>query len=307
MKKCFDAGTIQAFLDSELKNDLSEAVACHIADCNVCALALAEAEEDTAFAFAALEQEFNALVPTERLWTKINDSIEQTRSKTIWETVFANFKLLFVNPTIAAFAGLLIVFGVAVVVWNSRLNKNENYIAQINDKSKTEIAAPEYKIETPDFSDKNILINPTFTPAKNNSPAKNAEGFQVVKVNFTKTVKTKEAVRRRISRKSTNDFINPIEPVAAEYLPGEETFIKTIAALEKNVDSRKDEVLKPSARFSFEKDLAVVNDAIAKMKAQIKRSPKNAAAKRVLIATYQNKIDLLSTVAEQNDLMASLR
>lgn len=307
MKKCFDAGTIQAFLDGELKNDLSEAVACHIADCNVCALALAEAEEETAFAFAALEQEFNTLVPTKRLWTKINDSIEQTKSKTIWETIFANYKLLFANPTIAAFAGLLIVFGVAAVVWNSRLNKNENYIAQINDKSKPEIAAPEQIIETSDFSGKNISEAPILTRAENNAPVKETEGFKIVKTRFEKKLKKKESVSQSVNTKTTNDFRNSIQPAAVEYLPGEETFIKTIAALEKNVDSRKDEVLKPSARFSFEKDLAVVNDAISKMKAQIKRSPKNAAAKRVLNATYQNKIDLLSTVAEQNDLMASLR
>ncbi|HXG84311.1 MAG TPA: hypothetical protein VNI84_09810 [Pyrinomonadaceae bacterium] len=307
MEKCFDTGTIQAFLDGELNNALSETVACHIAVCDACALRLAEAEEETAFAFSALDQEFNTLVPTRRLWTKINCSIEQNKSKSVWEKAFANFRLLFANPSIAAFAGLLIVFGIAAVVWNSQINQNDNYVAQINDNSKPKIGASEQIIETPDFSDKNISEAPIFTRAKNTASARESNGFQFVKANFTKSVKTKEATRRQIDLKPTNDFKNSVEPVAAEYLPGEETYIRTIAALEKNVDSRKDEVLKPSARFSFEKDLAVVNDAIDKMKTQVKRNPKNEAAKQVLIASYQNKIDLLSTVAEQNDLTASLR
>ncbi len=307
MEKCFDAGEIQAFLDGELNNGLSETVACHIAVCDRCALRLAEAEEETAFAFSALEQEFNTFVPTQRLWTKINDSIEQTKSKSVWETAFANFKLLFANRSIAGFASLLIVFGIAALVWNSRLNQNGNYITQTNDKSKPKIVAPEQISEAPNSSDKNNTQNPASSPVKNISPAKKADEFQVVKSNFVKSVKTKETIRQPVNPKTTKDFRNPAQPAESEYLPGEETYIKTIAALEKTVDNRKDEVLKPSARFSFEKDLAVVNDAIDKMKTQIKRNPKNAAAKQVLIATYQNKIDLLNTVAEQNDLMASLK
>ncbi|MGI8639065.1 MAG: anti-sigma factor family protein, partial [Pyrinomonadaceae bacterium] len=91
MKNCFDEGTIQAFLDGELASDLLENVARHVAVCDGCALLMAEAEEESAFAFSALEQEFNTLVPTQRLWTKINDSIVRER-KSVWQTVFAFFK-----------------------------------------------------------------------------------------------------------------------------------------------------------------------------------------------------------------------
>jgi anti-sigma factor RsiW len=55
-EKCFDIGTIQAFLDGELASDMSEKVACHTASCDVCAIMLAEAEEESAFAFSALER-----------------------------------------------------------------------------------------------------------------------------------------------------------------------------------------------------------------------------------------------------------
>ena len=48
--KCFEIGTIQAFLDGELNSDASENVARHVALCDDCAISLAEAEDETAFA-----------------------------------------------------------------------------------------------------------------------------------------------------------------------------------------------------------------------------------------------------------------
>ena len=96
--KCLDSGAIQAFLDGELDFKQSEAVAEHIGACDDCAMQLAVAEEETSMAFSALEQEFNTLVPTQRLWTKINDSIEREK-KSFWTPIFAFFK----QPSIAAF------------------------------------------------------------------------------------------------------------------------------------------------------------------------------------------------------------
>ena len=49
--KCFEIGTIQAFLDGELASDVSENIARHLSLCDDCALLLAEAEEETAFAY----------------------------------------------------------------------------------------------------------------------------------------------------------------------------------------------------------------------------------------------------------------
>ena len=75
MEKCFDEGTLQAFLDNELDSGEARRVSRHIADCVSCAELLAVVEEETAFVFGALDPELNTLVPTQRLWTKINDSI----------------------------------------------------------------------------------------------------------------------------------------------------------------------------------------------------------------------------------------
>ena len=53
-ENCFDIGTIQAFLDGELASERLENVARHLALCDDCALQLAAAEEETAFAFLPL-------------------------------------------------------------------------------------------------------------------------------------------------------------------------------------------------------------------------------------------------------------
>jgi hypothetical protein len=52
--------------------------------------------------------------------------------------------------------------------------------------------------------------------------------------------------------------------------------------------------------------MAVVDDAIKKMQREVRRNPKNEAAREVLRSSYQNKIDLLNSVAEKSELMATL-
>ena len=78
-RDCLDIGTIQAFLDSELPKGELGRVASHLGDCDDCALMLATAEDESAIVFPALECEFDTLVPTQRLWTKINGEIETER------------------------------------------------------------------------------------------------------------------------------------------------------------------------------------------------------------------------------------
>ena len=65
--------------------------------------------------------------------------------------------------------------------------------------------------------------------------------------------------------------------------------------------------MRPSQRVAYEHDMAVVDDAIVKMKKEVKKNPANRSARQVLYASYQNKIDLLKSVSQKEELMASLR
>jgi len=296
-EKCLDIGTIQAFLDGELTSDVLENAAQHISVCSDCALQLATAEEETSFAYSALEQEFNTLVPTQRLWAKINCSIENER-KPFWHPVLAFFK----NPTVATFASLLIVFGLFIGYLNSG-KPNENDLA-IKDTKKP-IVIENIIIPVPVKSVEKS--NPTNTPEKNvrvtSSTEQSNKNYRVVNANLdVKESKRKTAIQNAVPNNT------PKTPTATySYLPGEESYIKTIATLEKTVDSRKDVVLKPSAQYNFAKNIALVDDSINKMKSEVKKNPKNEIAKQLLMASYQNKVDLLNSVAEKTELMASVK
>ena len=117
-KNCLDIGIIQAFLDGEMAQDQTASVSGHIATCDSCALMLADAEDESAIVFSALEREFNTLVPTQRLWQKINDSIAVERDRRpFWEKAWAFLSVGLLTPSMAAAASLLFVIGLASVVW----------------------------------------------------------------------------------------------------------------------------------------------------------------------------------------------
>lgn len=310
MRNCLDEGTIQAFLDGELDGATVETVARHVALCDDCAVALSESEREAEFAFSALEQEFDTLVPTHRLWTKINASLEQdAKSRSLWQKITAavsGWGFQMSMPTVAAFASLLIVFGLFVALFSIKPENNNEFTAQ----------KPEQK------QDKVVAVNdpaPTALRAEEDTPIPSAdetvkadfapEKPQAIKANFTKpeySNKNTRAPREIKDRRPPTDIQTPVVTSLA-YLPGEESYVKTIATLSESVDSRKDVVLKPSARFAYEKDMAVIDDAIVKMRAEVKKNPNNKAAKRVLYASYQNKIELLNAVTEKTELMASLK
>lgn len=280
--KCCEIGIIQAFLDGELTSDQSSRVTDHIAGCDACALLLAQAEEEMAVVFPAIEREFNSLVPTQRLWTRINESIVQERRSTpFWQKLWAGLVFQIANPSIAAAASVLIIFGLFAGVWSLR---NDNPVED----------APLAKSDVP--KNPGIILPPA---------AINNGGDDIISTDPPKADRP-TAVRASYSA--------PVAPAldrapvrVPEYLPGEASYVKTIQNLSQAVEGRKDTALRPSARVSFERDMAVVNDAIKRMKGEVRKNPRNESAKQVLYSSYQNKIDLLNSVAEKEELMASLK
>ena len=294
--KCFEIGTIQSFLDGELAFEQSEAVAHHVAACDDCAIMLAVADEESSFAFDELEQEFNTLVPTQRLWTKINDSIEREK-KSFWTPIYTFFK----QPSIAAFAGLIIVVGLFAVILN-RGTVEEIDVASNNLPQTAVITTVSTPIQTSLQPAQTTPSQPILKFTKPLDSKSNRTGIRVIQANYIKENNVKPSVKA-----SKNEFVKNSAPPPNETLAGEDSYIKTIATLTETVKNRKDEVMKPSARFAFERDLAFADNAIARMKSEIKQNPKDDAAKQILRASYQNKIDLLNSVADKTELMASVK
>ncbi len=301
MEKCFDEGTLQAFLDNELAPELSQKIARHLVDCDPCANLLAEVEEETAFAFTALEQEFNTLVPTQRLWTKINESIEiQHRKRSLWQyllTFVSSFS--FTNPHVIAFGSLLLIVGVvsALIVM-----KNENNLgdtASINSPPSPTVQVAQKENPTP-------VVQPDIVVPADAPKPKNTAAVRPENANYIEP--KRKTLEKVAPRKDFNEsHKDEVAPIHAQFVDGEERYVDTIVRLEDTVNKNKDEVLKPAARFSYEKDLAVVNDTISKMRKEVRKNPKNQDAKQILFASYQNKIELLNSVTQKGELMASLR
>jgi hypothetical protein len=273
---------IQAFLDGELTHDESTRISGHVATCDSCAVMLAEAEEESALVFPALEREFNTLVPTQRLWNKINDSIETERgNRSIWHKAWAFLAVALANPTFAAAASILIVIGISAAVLLNRAPEQPQVAAVVAPKT-------------------------TVSSAVTNSPS----GDVVVEPRSTAPYTVERASTRYDDRRitaSTAVYKTSTSTNNAGYMPGEESYVKTISSLSKTVETQKSETLRPSERIAYERDMAVVDDAIAKMRKEVKKNPRNESAKQVLYSSYQNKIDLLNSVSQKGELMASLR
>ncbi len=317
--KCFEIGTIQAYLDGEIAPDLSKKVIKHVALCDKCASMVSELEEESATVFAALESELNPLVPTERLRTKVFASIKEieAESKVGWRERLGA-QLAFIkeidlrSPAFAAVAVTVLFVGTfavalkvlppmsgleqVVVVNPSEIVQKAPQVEKIGGRDQEVSGADEVETSDDLKSDKRAApkkIPTVYVPKNRNARPR------VIKAGYRPTGASR---KRKASRRKAS-----VTPKAnAPAILGEDVYISTIATLNRNVDANKDEVFRPKERIAFEKNLAMLNHTIKKMKAVVRKNPKNAAAKELLKTSYQNKIDLLNSVSERSELVASL-
>lgn len=275
MEKCFDEGTLQAFLDNELSNDDSRRVAGHVADCDACAELLAVVEEETALVFGALEQEINTLVPTQRLWKKITEAIAGERRG--WMASIRALLAQVSMPTMAAFASIVLI----VAAFGFFLsNRPEPATVALGTRVPPTSIGP---VQAAPRGDE-VVERVTSAP----------EAIRAVRADHVRSEPVRVAADRDVA-------------VRVRTIDGEAPYVQTIAKLERSVDDNKDALLSPSARFEYEKNLAVINDAIRRTRDEVRRDPKSDIARQVLFNSYQNKIDLLNSVNERGVLMASIR
>ena len=231
----------------------------------------------------------DTLVPTQRLWNKINDSIKvEKQNQPFWEKVWAFLRISLANPSMVGAASLLLVFGIFGVLWINKSRTDVNNVATITNR-------PVVK-----QSDRAPVIDKTSDPIAAPSTAAVTEPEKAA-------FKPERAIYRPEVRRPAISEADRTPVSLNGYMPGEESYVKTISTLGKTVDETKDGVLRPSERIAYERDMAVVNDTIAKMRTEVRRNPKNETAKQILYSSYQNKIDLLNSVAQKEELVASLK
>jgi hypothetical protein len=259
---------------------------------------LAEADEEMSFVMAAVESDVSTLVPTQRLWSRINDAIEEERTKvSFWHRVYAGLTSLMAGPSLAAAAVVLVLFGFFAFIFipGGGLDNARNQVAAVPQQ-----AAPVN------------LPSQAVTPTQNTVPAASDIAEANPDTTVPAAVQPKAEPARAIqasyrpeqaARPSGGDF----RPVNALYVPGEDSYLNTIETLKASYDSQKDRVLSPSSRVAFERDLAVVDNSIKQMREVVRKNPNNQAARQVLYSSYQDKIDLLNSVGQKEELLASLQ
>jgi hypothetical protein len=89
-----------------------------------------------------------------------------------------------------------------------------------------------------------------------------------------------------------------VEPLLAD----EKTYLSSIASLTSAIEAEGAAAMTPTLRAEYERNLAVVNQAIVSSRVAARRNPQDTDAKEFLRAAYQNKVELLSAVADQTQL-----
>ena len=83
-----------------------------------------------------------------------------------------------------------------------------------------------------------------------------------------------------------------------QLIPGEKSYLRTIAELDAGLKQNHRQTVTPAARGEYERNLKLVDYAIAATRSKAKRNPNDPDAAEFMFAAYQSKINLLSTVSE---------
>jgi ribosomal protein S15P/S13E len=276
-----------------------------------------EAESETAaidFAFAA---EKSLGIPTQRIWARIENEIEvlERKAPPIVESTFWQRLGAFFTPAQFAFAGSLAAVVLVSLFALSSLQKQQvpsEQLAKVNPKST--VHSPKSVEPLIPNSPAASVNEPQVTPIK--EIAQNNSTTNVQRATAGQTVYRKagfEVERAVYNQRSKNLNRTPavklpvVESNLASPLAEEREYLDAIANLSQAVETSDEMIMRPSFRVEYEQNVAVMNEAIEKMQKQVRRNPKDENARRILFSSYQNKIDLLSTVSEKSQMMATLQ
>ena len=84
---------------------------------------------------------------------------------------------------------------------------------------------------------------------------------------------------------------------AVKLIPGERSYLQTIAKLDSTIKSGN-KAMRPTLQVEYEKNLAVVDRAIAATRSAVKSNPNDPDAADFMFEAYQSKVDLLNSIAD---------
>src|ERR1051325_1666967 len=273
MTRCLDEGKLQAYFAGELSIEMMESVTSHLAACETCAAAARELEEESALLTSALATEFESSVPTERLRQRIDAAVLGERisnAQTTQKSGFFAGLLNFGTQRTLGYASLAVVLAFAAILGIVKM------------RTTTE---PSTAVKTNSQPGNGEIAKAT--------PAQENDGIPPVQI---------------VSPTAPRNVVRPIrvaattpaaKPAAApvKLLPGERSYLQAIARLDTTIKSNK-KAMRPSLQVEYERNLAVVDRAIAATRCAAKSNPNDSDAADFMFAAYQSKVDLLNTIAD---------
>jgi anti-sigma factor RsiW len=288
-----DEGIIQAYIDGELSHAQTGATAAHLAACEACSVALAEAEGETGFFASAFAPDDSVNVPTAALRSRLNAAVAQLEALTVSEQRhsqgrnFGSFLaslsglFTFTPRAAAAFATLLLAVAVGIIYLSSQKARP------------TPATGPE-------------VVSTNETPAPSPVATRTNEGDAPVSVPDPVKVDTPAYVAAGYGKRSGKrpQATATLKAPKEEVVPGEKAYQTAIASLEKTIKLGGDESLRPALRADYERNIAVLDSAIKQTRQVAAQNPKDKDAVGFLLAAYQSKVELLTRVADQAQVAA---
>ena len=280
MTRCLDEATLQTYFDGELSGEMMESATLHLASCSTCAAAAREIEEEINLMMTALAPEFEASVPTERLRQRIDAAVLDLRLDAASSTqrkgfgAFVSSLLSFGTQRTLGYASLVMVLAFAAIFGLVKLKTNTPPQTPIAQRPQVKKAEEQVAV-VPSKVDPVQVQAPIAANYTNKKPA--------IKTNPNRTNPT-----------STNPT-PASEPV--KLLPGERSYLQTIARLDTTIKANQ-KSMRPSLQVEYERNLAVVDRAIAATRSAAKSNPNDPDAADFMFAAYQSKVDLLNTIAD---------
>ena len=278
MRQCLDEGMLQSYFDGELSTSLMESATAHLASCVTCAAAARELENENALLSEAFALEFEGAVPTDRLRHRIDAAVAGiqvvrpgVRQPSAVSGFFSSLSNLFsfAPQRALGYAALMIVLAFGVIFG----------LVKLSGKSDTNSVA--------------IVEQPAPSGvATSGSNDKNNQGSVIAPIPVETVAPTPIKVNRPVAPKS---FAPKAAPV--KLMPGEKAYLQTIAKLDTAIKSEKKD-MRPALQVEYERNLAVVDRAIAATRDAAKKNPSDPDAADFMFAAYQSKVDLLNTIAD---------
>ena len=278
MRQCLDEGMLQSYFDGELSTELMERATSHLASCATCAAAASELEQESSLLSTALAAEFEATVPTERLRQRIDSAVagmpvanDRAPRVGVVAVLLSSFSSLFnfAPGRALGYASLMVMLAFGVMFgWMKfhapvPVSQNNNSVAVIGPVASPITGGTDAEVKP--------ILNDGSKGATTKYVAKNG----------------KPNGRRPVAAKSP----------AVKLIPGERSYLQTIAKLDSTIKSGN-KAMRPTLQVEYEKNLAVVDRAIAATRSAVKSNPNDPDAADFMFEAYQSKVDLLNSIAD---------